>query len=230
MCELLTQVRNKMIVVAYGVAEKSTPRETFLNMEISISYYAKVVVDRVVNAWDDLELEVPGVDGEQTLGEAMHGWILWPKAHIKITEPTLESSSAASAMPQGQDHVPSSPARKECSTSLESTPDDRDPSVSPPVLSKGSKRRAPPPPPKKQRKPKEKKPPPKLAYEKTTEELDETVRAELDAQIFKKKKPPVEKPIDQVKFHRFMRQVEEEKRKVPEKPPLSDYDRTALKM
>ena len=43
------------------------------------------------------------------------------------------------------------------------------------------------------------------------EELDETVHAELDAQIFKKKKPPVEKPIDRVKFHCFIRQIEDER-------------------
>ena len=63
-CELLVQLRNKMIVVAYGVTEKPTPGETFLNMKISTSYYTKVVVDRVVDTWDDLKLEVPGLDGE----------------------------------------------------------------------------------------------------------------------------------------------------------------------
>jgi hypothetical protein len=75
---------------------------------------------------------------------------------------------------------------------------DRDPSESPPpahVKGKG-KRQAPPPPPKKQKKPKQKKPPSKPAYEKTNEELDESVQEELDRQIFKDPKPPVEKPID----------------------------------
>ena len=79
-------------------------------------------------------------------------------------------------------------------------------------------------------KPKEKKPPPKLPYERTSEELDEIVRKELDDQIFKVKKLPVEKPIDRVKFHRFMKKTEAHKRKEPEKPPLSDYDRTVLKL
>ena len=236
-CELHTQVRNKTIVVAFGVAEVPIPGETYLNMEISSSYYAKVAVDRVVESWDDLELEVEGLQGEQTLGEVVHNYILWPKAHIKITQPTVPTSPAPSGMSRGQDQVPSSPGGRERSNSPESARAAKDPSVSPtpsPPKSKGSKRghHPPPPPrrPKKQRIPKEKPPPPKLPYEKTSEELDAAVRKELDDQIFKKKKTTVEKPIDQVKFHRFLRQKEEEKRRVPQKPPLSDYDRTALKM
>jgi translation initiation factor IF-3 len=35
----------------------------------------------------------------------------------------------------------------------------------------------------------------------------------LDRQIFKVKEPPVKKPIDRVKFHRFMKKMEEERRK-----------------
>ena len=142
----------------------------------------------------------------------MHGTILWPKPEISIIQPNIESSPARA---QGQDQLPSSPVLKERSMSVESTPvDDRDPSVSPPrpappppppVVRKQSKRRAPPPPPppppKKQKKTKVMKPPPKLAYEKTDEELDAAVQAELDAQIFKKKKPVVEKPTDMIKFH-----------------------------
>ena len=84
------------------------------------------------------------------------------------------------------------------------------PSSPPPPKSKGSKRRAPPPT-KKQNKPRQKKPPPKLPYEKTIEELDVSVREELDCQIFKGK-PPVEKKTDMVKFHRFIQKMEEEKK------------------
>jgi hypothetical protein len=69
-------------------------------------------------------------------------------------------------------------------------------------------------------------PPPKLAYEKTNEELDQSVRQELEIQIFKVKEPPVEKPIVRVKFHHFMRKMEEERRKnqmdIPK--PLTDYN------
>ena len=188
----------------------------------------------MVDSWADLELEIPGPDGEEYLGDAVHGWIFWPKAHLKIMQlappPPADSTTSPSAMPEGQDQLPPSPAgRAEHSMSPVV---DRDPSESPPpVKGKGFKRRAPhpPPPPKKQNKPKQKKPPPKLLYEKIEEETDEAVREELDRQIFKVKKPPVEKPIDQVKFHRFIRHMEEESRKKPEQPPLTDYDRLVLK-
>jgi hypothetical protein len=77
-----------------------------------------------------------------------------------------------------------------------------------------------------------KNPPPKLTYDKTEEDLDESVHAELDRQIFKAPKPRVEKPIDQVNFHHFMRKMEEERRRKPDEDfpnPLSDYDRQVLK-
>jgi hypothetical protein len=52
------------------------------------------------------------------------------------------------------------------------------------------------------------------------------VRQELEIQIFKVKEPPVEKPIVRVKFHHFMRKMEEERRKnqmdIPK--PLTDYN------
>jgi hypothetical protein len=34
----------------------------------------------------------------------------------------------------------------------------------------------------------------------------------LDRQIFKVKEPPVEKPIDRVKFHHFMKKMEERRK------------------
>ena len=56
-------------------------------MEIPARDYAKVGVDRVVDGWDDLKLEIPRGDGEKNLGEAIHGWILWPKCYIRIAQP-----------------------------------------------------------------------------------------------------------------------------------------------
>jgi hypothetical protein len=43
-------------------------------------------VDRVVDGWADLELEVPRPIGEEVLQDAVHTWILWPKAHIRNTQ------------------------------------------------------------------------------------------------------------------------------------------------
>jgi hypothetical protein len=50
-----------------------------------IEYYTKVFVDRVVYGWAGLELEIPGPNEEEFLQEAVHTWIFWPKAHIRIT-------------------------------------------------------------------------------------------------------------------------------------------------
>ena len=151
-CELLAQVRNKMILVAYGVAEIPAPGDSITGHHLSVGYYAKVFLDRVVDSWADLELEIPGPDGEEYLGDAVHGWIFWTKAHLKIMQlappPPADSTTSPSAMPEGQDQLPPSPtARVECSMSHVV---DRDPSEGPPVKGKGSKRRArprPPPPP-----------------------------------------------------------------------------------
>jgi hypothetical protein len=59
---------------------------------------------------------------------------------------------------------------------------------------------------------------------------NELLTDDWDRQIFKKKKPPVDKPTDRVKLHRFMRKIEADKIKEPEKSSLCDYDRMALKI
>ena len=193
-CDLLTKVRNKMLVVAYGMAEVPTPGETFMEYPLTSTTadYTKVFVDRVVDSWDDFELEPEGPDGEETLGEAVHRCILWPKDHLRITQQPMEASSPArSAMPGGQD----SPARRERSSSPEHAAGDRDPSVSPtpsPAKSKGSKRGPPPPPPhpKKQKKVKTSE---KKSYEKTSEELDESVAKSVHDHFHGPKPPPEKK-------------------------------------
>ena len=35
----------------------------------------EVMVDHVENGWEDLDLEIPGGDGEEELGQALHTWI-----------------------------------------------------------------------------------------------------------------------------------------------------------
>ena len=41
--------------------------------------YARVMVDRVEKGWEDLDLEIPGGDGEEKRGQALHTWICWKK-------------------------------------------------------------------------------------------------------------------------------------------------------
>ena len=41
--------------------------------------YARVMVDRVEKGWEDLDLKIPGGDGEEELGQALHTWICWKK-------------------------------------------------------------------------------------------------------------------------------------------------------
>jgi hypothetical protein len=43
-------------------------------------------VDRVVDGWADLELEIPGPNREEFLQNAAHTKIFWPKAHIRIMQ------------------------------------------------------------------------------------------------------------------------------------------------
>nr|TKW21568.1 hypothetical protein SEVIR_4G127700v2 [Setaria viridis] len=208
-CELVTSVKNKLIVVAYRVAKQPIQGQTLHGVEIPTRSYAKVGVDRVVDDWDDLELEIPGGDREKNLGEAIHGWILWPKRYIRIMQsnpPTLGSS------PQG------SRARSPTPSARAPSPlPDRDPSMSPPppIMSMATRRNMPSVPPttatKKQNKPKEKQPEPKNPCDMTNAELHVVVDAEVKAHFTKKRSVKKDPPLDK------------------EKPSLSDYDRQITK-
>jgi hypothetical protein len=85
-CELLDVCRNKKLVAAHGVAEKTVEGDSLTGHHCGIEYYAKFFVDRVVDGWADLELEVPRPIGEEVLQDAVHTWIFWPKAHIRNTQ------------------------------------------------------------------------------------------------------------------------------------------------
>ena len=73
-CELLYQLRKKLKVVAHGIAEVPVQGGTIHGMAIPEGY-ARVMVDRVEKGWEDLDLEIPGGDGEEELGHALHTWI-----------------------------------------------------------------------------------------------------------------------------------------------------------
>ena len=66
-CELLYQQRKKIKLVAHGIAEVPIQGGTIHGVQIPEGY-ARVMVDRVERGWEDLDLEIPGGDGEEELG------------------------------------------------------------------------------------------------------------------------------------------------------------------
>ena len=42
--------------------------------------YARVMVDRIEKGWEDLDLKIPGGNGEEELGQALHTCICWKKS------------------------------------------------------------------------------------------------------------------------------------------------------
>ena len=93
-CVLQTCSKNLRVTVAYGSAMPSTPGEVYHGQEIPAGY-AKVGVEEVCNDWKNLELDIPGGDGETTLADVVHGYILWDKRYI-ILNPTDQESRPAS--------------------------------------------------------------------------------------------------------------------------------------
>ena len=57
--------------------------------------YARVMVDPVEKGWEDLDLEIPGGDGEEELGHDLHTWICWNKHYIRFPASPLRSSMIA---------------------------------------------------------------------------------------------------------------------------------------
>jgi len=96
-CALQTCSKNLRFTVAYGSAMSSTPGEVYHGQEISAGY-AKVGVKEVCNDWKNLELDIPGGDGETTLADAVYGYILWDKRYI-ILKPIDQGSRPASPQP-----------------------------------------------------------------------------------------------------------------------------------
>ena len=94
-CVLQTSFKNLTFTVAYGSAMPSTPGEVYHGQEIPAGH-AKVGVEEVCNDWKNLELDIPGGNGETTLADATHGYILWNKRYIML-KPTDQGSRPASS-------------------------------------------------------------------------------------------------------------------------------------
>ena len=166
-CELHVRARNISIHVAYGSALPLNPSTTIHGRPIPPGY-TSVTVEQIVGNNDDLELDFVGGDGEKTLGDALHGVVLWRKADIKLTASTTAPVQTDRLSPR-----PPSPPSPQQPPSPPSPPAQRDTSTpTPPAPEKGKKNTASLPvagPSKKKQKTVER----KLTYEKTAEELEE---------------------------------------------------------
>ena len=146
-CALQTCSKNLRFMVVYGSAMPSTPDEVYHGQEIPAGY-AKVGVEEVCNDWKNLELDIPGGDGETTLADAVHGYILWDKRYI-ILKPTDQGSRPASPQ-HARRSPPPPPSLRPAPKHSHACSSPRQPSTTPAEPpSPGS---PPPPPPKKRKK------------------------------------------------------------------------------
>ena len=75
-CELHHKLKNISMKVAVGYALPCPPDALWHCREIPAGY-AKVGVDEIVLGFHDMELDIPGPEGERTLREVLGGIILW---------------------------------------------------------------------------------------------------------------------------------------------------------
>jgi hypothetical protein len=118
-CELHKPFSNITKQVAYGSAFAHFPRQTSHDMLISPGYASVSVEEICQPQFEDLELDIPGGDGERTLKDAVHGIILWLKRYIIIPhtegsipptdplQPRSSSSPRSSSRPSISHHSPS---------------------------------------------------------------------------------------------------------------------------
>jgi hypothetical protein len=69
--------------VAVGQALPCPPDARWHGNEIPPGY-AKVTVDEIVTGFQELELDIPGLEDERTLGEVLGGVIVWDKNYIEL--------------------------------------------------------------------------------------------------------------------------------------------------
>nr|ABA98126.1 transposon protein, putative, CACTA, En/Spm sub-class [Oryza sativa Japonica Group] len=228
--------------VASGMAIPTDPSGTYHCRPIPAGY-SKVEVELVEGAYEDLELDYPGGDGETHLRDTSHGIILWRRRYIIL--PGRQAASRAPSPPAPpsppQDPAPSPPHAPPAPSPPQapaSTPP-QDPAPTPPRAPTPTPPQAPLPAPSKSRAPPA--PPPahtratKKAkvdaaknkdpgYDCTQEELDAYVASEVKRQ-FKPRSPEKKIPIDP-SVRNFFRGMSAS---VKEAIKLSDYERTLKK-
>jgi hypothetical protein len=83
-CELHKPFGNITMQVAYESAFVHFPGQISHDMLIPPDDATVSVEEICQPQFEDLELDIPGGDGERTLKHAVHGIILWPKHYIII--------------------------------------------------------------------------------------------------------------------------------------------------
>jgi hypothetical protein len=76
-------MKNISMKVAVGQALPCPPDARWHGREIRAGY-AKVGVDEIVTGFQCMELDIPRLEDERTLGEVLGGVILWDKNYIKL--------------------------------------------------------------------------------------------------------------------------------------------------
>nr|TKW27936.1 hypothetical protein SEVIR_3G290500v2 [Setaria viridis] len=199
--------------------------------------YASVGVERIPDSqFEGLELDFPVGDGSTTLGEVVHGVILWRKRYIII--PGMEQR------PSPQTSRPSSPPQPARRSRSPSPPhpdgwsDDDDNNTPPRSPSPGlrapfKKSRLPPPKPR-QRKKKTKEPEATpeesweaMAHEERWTEIQvqasEWLREQRELRKAREMEPP---PVDRRELYKFIKTQEQAKNS---QPLLSNYERALVK-
>ena len=145
-CALQTCSKNLRFTAAYGSAMPSTPGKVYHGQEIPAGY-AKVGFEEVCNDWKNLELDIPGGDGETTLADAVYGYILWDKRYI-VLKPTDQGSRPTSPQHDRRspppppspgpapEHSPSSSSPRQPLTTPAEPPSPSSPPLSPPKKQK----------------------------------------------------------------------------------------------
>jgi hypothetical protein len=97
-CELHKTFGNITMQVAYISAFAHFPGQTSHGMLIPPGYALVSVEEICQPQFEDLELDIPGGEGERKLKDAVHRIILWPKRYIII--PQTEGSIPCTSPPQ----------------------------------------------------------------------------------------------------------------------------------
>jgi hypothetical protein len=232
-CELHVKAKNITALVAYGSALPVIPGGTIHGRQVPLGFSVVTVkqIFEVGGQNEKLELDFVGGDGEHMLGQALHGCILWCKAHIILignTSAPLDPPSPLGPDNDDDDDFGGPSSLPPPAPSPSSPPRARS-TRTPPVLAKG--KNIPHPShgwnPKKwkvvMKKRGHKK---KLAYEMTNEELAEhTLQEVIDH--FKLKVPEKRVPIDAMlaaKLYDNLSDAAKRRIKLP-----SDFDRTLIK-